>query len=239
MQQHRTPDVHGVIAIDKPRGPTSMSMVNLVRRRAGKVKTGHAGTLDPLATGVLVLGLGRMTKRLDELMNTIKRYTTVIDLSATTIGHDAETPPEWVEIERIPTRSDVECAVKEFYGETMQSPPIFSAVKVDGRRAYVGARKGEDVSIEPRPVIVREITVTGFEWPLVTIDIECEKGFYVRALARDLGQAMRLGGYCVEIRRTAVGPFTLDMATKLEDLPEIITQEDLLLPDQVDRLLSM
>ena len=96
MQQHRTPDVHGVIAIDKPRGPTSMSMVNLVRRRAGKVKTGHAGTLDPLATGVLVLGLGRMTKRLDELMNTIKRYTTVIDLSATTIGHDAETPPERV-----------------------------------------------------------------------------------------------------------------------------------------------
>ena len=239
MQHSRTPDVHGVIAIDKPKGPTSMSMVNLIRRRAGKVKTGHAGTLDPLATGVLVLGLGRMTKRLDELMNTIKRYTTVIDLSATTIGHDAETPRIEAEVERIPTISEVESSVSGFQGEIMQSPPIFSAVKIDGRRAYQGARKGEDVQIESRSVTVLDIGVTGYEWPNVTIEIECEKGFYVRAFARDLGTALRVGGYCVEIRRTAVGPFTLDVAVKLEDLPEIITQEDLIQPDQLDQLLSL
>ena len=214
-----------------------MSMVNLIRRRAGMVKTGHAGTLDPLATGVLVLGLGRMTKRLDELMNTIKRYTTVIDLSATTIGHDAETPPVELEVKRIPTRSEVESTLHQFQGEIMQTPPIFSAVKVDGRRAYAVARKGEEVKIESRPVVVRNIGVVSYEWPTVEIEIECEKGFYVRALARDLGRALSVGGFCVEIRRTAVGPFTLDMAIKLEDLPEVITQEDIIHPDRMDQLL--
>jgi tRNA pseudouridine55 synthase len=239
MEHSRTPDIHGVIAIDKPRGPTSMSMVNLIRRRAGKVKTGHAGTLDPLATGVLVLGLGRMTKRLGELTNTIKRYTTVIDLSATTIGHDAETPPITVEVRRLPSRPEVETAVQGFHGAIMQAPPIFSAVKIKGRRAYAAARKGEDVTIDPRPVVVREISVIAYDWPTVTIEIECEKGFYVRSLARDLGEALNVGGYCLEIRRTAVGPFTIEMAIALEDLPDIITQEDLVLPDQVDQLLSL
>ncbi len=239
MEHSRTPDIHGVIAIDKPRGPTSMSMVNLIRRRAGKVKTGHAGTLDPLATGVLVLGLGRMTKRLGELTNTIKRYTTLIDLSATTIGHDAETPPIEVEISRVPSTSEVKTAVQGFQGAIMQSPPIFSAVKIDGRRAYAAARKGEDVTIEPRPVVVHEISMVAYDWPNVTIDIECEKGFYVRSLARDLGEALNVGGYCLEIRRTAVGPFSLEMSTTLEDLPDTITQENLVLPDQVDQLLSL
>ena len=238
MEHSRTPEIHGVIAIDKPRGPTSMSMVNLIRRRAGKVKTGHAGTLDPLATGVLVLGLGKMTKRLGELTNTIKRYTTVIDLSATTIGHDAETPPIAVNVSRVPPTSEVETAVQGFHGAIMQSPPIFSAVKVEGRRAYVGARKGEDVTLAPRPVVVRDISVIAYDWPTVTIDIECEKGFYVRSLARDLGEALNVGGDCLEIRRTAVGPFTIEMAIALEDLPDIISQEDLVLPEQVDQLLS-
>jgi tRNA pseudouridine55 synthase len=180
-----------------------------------------------------------MTKRLGELMNTVKRYTTVIDLSATTVGHDAETPPIEVEVNKIPTDSELESAVQSFHGTIMQSPPIFSAVKVDGRRAYAAARKGEVVTIEPRPVVVRDISVIAYDWPTVKIDIECEKGFYVRSLARDLGKALHIGGFCLEIRRTAVGPFTIEMATALEDLPEIITQEDLVLPDQVDQLLSL
>lgn len=238
MEHSRTPDIHGVIAIDKPRGPTSMSMVNLIRRRSGRVKTGHAGTLDPLATGVLVLGLGSMTKRLGELTNTIKRYTTVIDLSATTIGHDAETPPIDIEVTHVPSSTEVETAVQRFHGAFMQSPPIFSAVKVDGRRAYAAARKGEVITIDPRPVVVNEISVIAYDWPTITIEIECEKGFYVRSLARDLGRALNVGGYCLEIRRSAVGPFTLEMAIALEDLPDIISQEDLVQPDQVDQLLS-
>ena len=121
----------------------------------------------------------------------------------------------------------------------MQSPPIFSAVKIDGRRAYAAARKGESVNIKPRPVVVREISVTSYEWPLVTVDIECEKGFYVRSLARDLGNALETGGYCVSIRRTAVGPFKIDESITLEDLPKIITQDDLISPDQLNQLLSL
>ncbi len=232
------PDLCGVIVIDKPLGPTSMSMVNLVRRKCKKVKTGHAGTLDPLATGVLVLGVGKMTKKLGLMMDTHKRYTTIIDLSATTGGHDAESPREEVTIDRPPTLGEVEQAVQTFSGEIMQAPPIFSAVKVDGHRAYAMARKGKDVKIAPRKVTVHAIEVKSYEWPFVTIDIKCAKGFYVRSLARDLGKKLDVGGYCTVIRRTEVGRFTLDFAKQLENLPEFLTQEDLISPDLVSTLLS-
>ena len=231
--------MNGFLLIDKPSGRSSASCVYSLRKILKIKKIGHCGTLDPLATGVLVLGLGRMTKRLGELMNTIKRYTTVIDLSATTIGHDAETPRIEAKVSRVPSTTEVETAVQGFHGAIMQAPPIFSAVKVGGRRAYAAARKGEVVHIEPRPVVVREISVIAYDWPTVTVEIECEKGFYVRSLARDLGKVLNVGGYCVEIRRTAVGPFTLEMAIALEDLPDIISQEDLVLPDQVDQLLML
>jgi len=237
MQPAYTHHLNGVLVIDKPRGPTSMSMVNLVRRRAGKIKTGHAGTLDPLATGVLVLGLGRMTKRLGELTGTDKKYSTVIDLSATTAGHDAESPREEVVIDHEPTLSEVERAVRKFKGEIMQSPPAFSAIWIDGKRSYAAARKGLAVHIEPRKVKVYDLTILSYEWPLVSIELECAKGFYVRALARDLGHELGVGGYCVEIRRTAVGPFTLEMAVQLESLPQCITMECLISPEEVDRLL--
>lgn len=232
------PNLCGVIVIDKPLGPTSMSMVNLVRRKCMKVKTGHAGTLDPLATGVLVLGVGKMTKKLGQMMDTDKRYTTVIDLSATTAGHDAESPREEVDIDHIPTLEEVEKAVQTFSGEIMQAPPIFSAVKVDGHRAYAVARKGKEVKLAPRKVKVHAIQVEKFEWPFVTIDIKCAKGFYVRSLARDLGKKLAVGGYCTEIRRTEVGRFTLDIAKQLENLPEFLSQEDLLSPARVSELLS-
>ena len=238
MEQPGKPDLHGVIVIDKPRGPTSMSMVNLVRRKCKKMKTGHAGTLDPLATGVLVLGVGKMTKKLGQMMDTPKRYTTVIDLSATTAGHDSESPREEVEVHSPPTFAEVETAVATFMGDIMQAPPIFSAVKVDGHRAYAVARKGKEVKLEPRKVTVHNIHVVTFAWPLVTIDIACAKGFYVRSLARDLGKQLGTGGYCIEIRRTEVGRFTLEIAKQLENLPEFLTQEDLISSDQVSNLLG-
>ncbi len=238
MEQPSKPDLCGVIVIDKPLGPTSMSMVNLVRRKCMKMKTGHAGTLDPLATGVLVLGVGRMTKKLSQMMDTHKRYTTVIDLSAKTAGLDAESPREEVEINHIPTQEEVEEAVGSFSGEIMQAPPIFSAVKIDGHRAYAVARKGKDVKLEPRKVTVHEIQAVSYAWPFITIDITCAKGFYVRSLARDVGKALGVGGYCTEIRRTEVGKFTLDLAKQLENLPEFLTQEDLISPEQVSILLG-
>ncbi len=238
MDEPSKPELNGVIVIDKPRGPTSMSMVNLIRRKCHKRKTGHAGTLDPLATGVLVLGVGSMTKKLGQMMDTDKRYTTTIDLSATTIGHDAETERIEVEVEHIPSPNDVETAVQTFSGEIMQAPPIFSAVKVDGHRAYAVARKGKEVKLEPRKVTVHSIEIVEFNWPLVTIDLSCAKGFYVRSLARDLGKKLGTGGYCKEIRRTEVGRFTLGISKQLEDLPEFLTREDLIPPDQVLELLE-
>ena len=187
---------------------------------------------------MLVLGLGPTTKRLGELMATDKKYTTVIDLSATTEGHDAESPRVDVDVQAIPTRVEVEEVIATFLGEILQTPPIFSAVKVNGRRAYAIARKGDEVSIPPRSVHVHAIEVTKYAWPFVRIDIECAKGFYVRSLARDVGIRLGVGGYCTEIRRTAVGPFTLEMASTLEDLPEVISQKDLIHPQEIDRLLA-
>jgi len=238
MEQSSKSILHGVLVIDKPRGPTSMSMVNLVRRKAKKAKTGHAGTLDPLATGVLVLGIGKMTKRLAEMMGTDKRYTTVINLSAVTDGHDAEGEPVPVDIKKIPTEDDVIQAVQSFRGEIEQVPPSLSAVKVDGRRAYAIARKGGEVAMKSRKVMVHDIQVVSFSWPLVTINIACAKGFYVRSLARDLGEVLGTGGYCTIIHRTAVGPFLIDNAIRLEQLPEWLTQEDLISQEEVDQLLA-
>lgn len=215
-----------------------MSMVNLVRRKCKKVKTGHAGTLDPLATGVLVLGVGTMTKKLGQLMATHKRYTTVIDLSATSAGHDCESPREEIEVDHIPTLNDVKDAVGTFSGVIMQVPPIFSAVKVDGHRAYAVARKGNEVKLKPRKVTVHDISVLTYEWPLATIDIKCAKGFYVRSLARDLGKSLCVGGYCTEIRRTEVGRFTLSISKQLEELPEFISQDDLISPSCVSLMLE-
>ncbi|MBC8522550.1 tRNA pseudouridine(55) synthase TruB [PVC group bacterium] len=232
------PYIAGVLAIDKPRGPTSMSMVNLVRRRSGGVKTGHAGTLDPLATGVLVLGLGKMTKRLGELTLTNKRYKTVIDLSAKTAGHDEESPRVEVEVSNPPTSEEVVKVLEKFHGTILQRPPIFSAVKVDGHRAYAVARKGKEVVVEPREVEVFGIELMSYEWPIVTLDIACAKGFYVRSLARDLGEKLGTGGYCREIRRTEVGPFTLEHARVLENLPEVITQDLLISCSGVDQMLE-
>ena len=238
MEQSQSPTMAGVLVIDKPRGPTSMSMVNLVRRRAGKVKTGHAGTLDPLATGVLVLGIGKLTKRLSELTLTNKRYTTVIDLSATTAGHDDESPREEVDVKHPPDRQTIEQVIETFQGTILQRPPIFSAVKVDGHRAYAVARKGKEVVLEPRQVEVFKVALTEYVWPLVTVDITCAKGFYVRSFARDLGEKLGTGGYCREIRRTAVGPFTLENAHVLEELPDVITQELLLSSSVVDQMME-
>ncbi len=238
MSQPSKPSINGVIVLDKPRGPTSMSMVNMIRRKCHKTKTGHAGTLDPLATGVLVLGIGKMTKQLGDMMATDKAYETVINLSGITAGHDEESEPEPVNIDAIPSESDVVDAVSTFKGEIAQAPPIHSAVKVGGQRSYKVARTGVQVGLKPRQVMVHNISVTHYEWPLVTIKIECAKGFYVRSLARDLGKALGTGGYCKFIRRTAVGPFTIENAWQLEDLPEFLSQDDLLTPEMVGQMLQ-
>ena len=222
----------GFLILDKPAGISSMKVVAIVRRRAGGIKTGHAGTLDPLATGVLVLGLGKGTKHLQTLMDTDKRYHTIIDLSAFTNTDDMEGEREKIDLpDPLPHENAIDAALKNFRGDIMQSPPAFSAVKIGGRRAYKMARKGQSVAIPPRQVSVHGIELLHYEWPRVEVAIHCAKGFYVRSLARDLGMALGTGGHCVSIRRTAVGPFVIENAITLEDVPQPLGQTDLLTID--------
>ena len=208
--------LNGILVVDKPVGMTSMRAVERVRRSLGGAKAGHAGTLDPLASGVLLVAVGRATKDIPRLMGMEKRYETRIDLGATTATLDTEgervpgpqpDPP--------PSRQQVESAVAGFRGTFDQAPPAFSAVKIAGRRAYDLARAGEAVAPAPRPVTVHELEVLEWSWPVLTLRIRCAKGFYVRSLARDLAAALGLAGHCLSIRRTAVGPYRVEAAMPL------------------------
>lgn len=237
----------GVLVVDKPVGLSSARAVAIVKRRAGGVRTGHAGTLDPLATGVLVIALGKATKIIERLMNTSKRYRTAIDLSAFTTTDDAE--GERREVERAvtgevgevsgvggPSREEVERALAGFAGRIMQQPPSYSAMKVGGRRAYRLSRQGQPPQLAARAVVVHSIALSRYDWPIAEVELHCGKGFYVRSLARDLGKALGTGGFCASLRRTAVGPFDESMARALEALPERINAGDVI---SIERALEM
>jgi len=215
-----------------------MRAVSIVRRLADGVKTGHAGTLDPLATGVLVIAVGRATKLISRLMATDKRYRTEIDLSAFTTTDDAEAPRDEVDVPRPPCADEVRAALETFVGTIQQRPPRFSAVKIGGRRAYKTARQGGEVEPEARPVTIHGIDLLRYQWPIVELDLHCAKGVYVRSLARDLGRLLKTGGYCRSIRRTAVGPFTLEQAVPVPGLPMTIEQDHLISPDEAIGILD-
>ena len=208
----------GFLVIDKPLGMSSMRAVAIVRRKAGGLKTGHAGTLDPLATGVLVLALGKATKAIELMMATTKRYRTVIDLSAFTTTDDREGERTEVTGGSPPDEAGIRIALDRFKGTIMQRPPVFSAMKINGQRAYKMARSGGTPEMKPRPVDVHDIDVVRYDWPELELDLHVGKGFYVRSLARELGELLGTGGHCASIRRTAVGPFTLEHAIEPDEL---------------------
>ncbi|MEE3001665.1 MAG: tRNA pseudouridine(55) synthase TruB [Planctomycetota bacterium] len=222
--------INGLLIVNKPPIISSMGIVSRVRGRARGARTGHAGTLDPLATGVLVMGLGRATKRLDSLMALEKQYRTTIDLSITNASFDLELDADPVEISSPPDRMAVEAALENFIGTCMQAPPIYSAIKRDGTKSYERARKDptDHFELEPRPVELHELLLLDYTWPLVDLSIRCGKGFYVRSLARDLGLALGTGGVCTSIHRNAIGPFTDEMAVDFDDIPDPLEQEHLL-----------
>lgn len=222
------PALDGVLVVDKPLGMTSFGVVARVRRRAGGLRTGHAGTLDPLATGVLVLALGKATKSIERLMGTDKRYRTIVDLSAFTTTDDREGERNEVAVEHPPSADSVASAVARFVGTIQQRPPAFSAMKVGGRRAYALARSGSPQELPARPVVIRELTVLRYEWPELELDIRCGKGTYIRSLARDIGEALGTGGHCASLRRTAVGPFDESMAVTPDALPDELTADRLI-----------
>jgi tRNA pseudouridine55 synthase len=210
----------GLLVVDKPAGWTSHDVVGRVRRLAGTRKVGHAGTLDPMATGVLVLGIGRATRLLGHLALTDKAYDATVRLGATTVTDDAE--GELVEQRDASGVTDaaLATAMAALTGELLQVPSSVSAVKVDGVRSYARVRAGEAVELAARRVTVSRFELQQRRGDDLDVSVECTSGTYVRALARDLGQALGVGGHLTALRRTRVGPFDLDQARTLEQAAE-------------------
>ena len=215
----------GLVVVDKPAGITSHDVVARVRRLAGTRKVGHAGTLDPMATGVLVLGLNRATRLLGHLTLTDKAYAATVRLGVTTTTDDAEGEVADSRSTAGLTETAVRDALAAFVGEIDQVPSAVSAIKVDGRRAYARVRAGEQVDLPARRVTVHSIEVTAVDLERASVDLEvrCSSGTYVRAIARDLGAALGVGGHLTALRRTAVGPFLIDEAHTLDALADEFT----------------
>ncbi len=226
-----------ILYIDKPLGWTSFDVVKRVRasllRRIGlkKMKVGHAGTLDPLATGVMIVTTGRATKQIETLQAGVKEYVATIALGATTPSFDLET-----EIDaRYPTghitRELVEQTLPRFKGEISQVPPSFSACKIEGRRAYEMARSGEEVELKPKTLVIDELELLEFSPESITLRVVCSKGTYIRALARDIGAALGSGGHLTALRRTRVGEVTEDLCLTVDQAVELIRAVELTFPD--------
>lgn len=221
-------DLHGLLVVDKPLGLSSMDVVRRVRRAAGNVKTGHAGTLDPLATGVVICCLGKATRCIEQLMGLTKVYEAEVDFSAFTTTDDREGEREEVDVNEPPTEQQVRDATAQFVGVIEQAPPAFSAVHVGGQRAYKRARRGETLDLPTRPVRIDAIELLRYAWPVASLRITCGRGTYIRSLARDLGRALHTGGHLAALRRTAVGDYDLAAAVDAQRLEQPIEQPDLL-----------
>lgn len=211
-----------VICVDKPLEWTSFDIVKKIKYTIQKknnyrLKVGHAGTLDPLATGVVIVCTGKGTKRIDEYMGQEKEYECTIKLGATTPSFDRETEEdEQYPYEHI-TREMTEEVLKSFEGEIEQIPPMFSAIRINGERAYKKVRKGEEFVIKARKIVVHSIEIKRFELPYLDLKINCGKGTYIRSLARDIGEALSSGGYLTALRRTAIGEYRVENCVRISD----------------------
>jgi tRNA pseudouridine55 synthase len=207
-----------IILIDKPLDWTSFDVVNKLRKKLKIKKIGHAGTLDPLATGLLILCTGKMTKRIDEFQALEKEYSGQLVIGQTTPSHDLETPvSEARDITHI-GNDLIKLAVEKFIGQIQQIPPIHSAIKIDGKRAYKLARKGKEPELKPRSVTISEFEITAIELPRVSFRIVCSKGTYIRSIARDFGEALGVGAYLSKLCRTRIGQFQLKDALSIEEV---------------------
>lgn len=203
-----TPTWEGVLNLDKPPGVTSRDIVNRVARLLPKkVKAGHAGTLDPLATGVLVICVGPATRLIEYVQRMGKTYRSTFRLGATSDTHDVDGVVIPSVDPRIPGLAEIEAALATQTGEVMQLPPAYSALKIEGRRAYELARAGEAVELAPRPVRIDEIRILAYEWPRLDVEVRCGSGTYIRSIARDLGESLGCGAVMESLARTRIGVF--------------------------------
>ncbi|MEY2903720.1 MAG: tRNA pseudouridine(55) synthase TruB [Bacteroidota bacterium] len=209
-----------VLLFDKPMEWTSFDVANKVRAIVKVKKVGHAGTLDPLATGLLIICTGKFTKKINEYMGMEKEYTGTFTLGATTPTYDLESDPEnFQSIEHL-APEQIQAATAAFKGNILQLPPQHSAIKKNGERLYISARKGEFVEVEPRPVTIHAFEIEKIEAPLVYFKVVCSTGTYIRSLANDFGQALGVGAYMSSLRRTRIGQFSVDNATNLIDFEQ-------------------
>ena len=208
----------GFILLNKPPGPTSHDVVEEIRAVTEISRVGHAGTLDPFAEGLLILLVGDFTKRFSEFARLSKRYRAVLLLGMESNTHDVEGEIAPRKEVTIPLREDVEEALKKFRGEFRQLPPQFSSLKFKGERAYAAARKGREVPLEARTVLISELEVVWYRYPLLTLDITCSRGTYIRALGRDIGNALGTGAVVSQLKRISIGPYLLRDAVESKDI---------------------
>lgn len=220
-----------ILLFDKPYGWTSFDLVSKVRNtisktfKIKKLKVGHAGTLDPLATGLLILCTGKATKKIDALQAEEKEYLATLKLGATTPSYDLESEENGTfPIEHL-TLELIEKAIEKFTGTIEQVPPAFSAVKINGKRAYEHARKGNDPELKAKTVVITNIDVISFEVPKLILRITCSKGTYIRALARDLGEELQSGAYLTDLRRTRSGDYLVDNAWDMDDFIKQLNEQ--------------
>lgn len=215
--------IEGILLIDKPEGISSFGVVSKVRGCARaltgikKIKVGHSGTLDPAATGLLVIAVGSYTKRIPELIKKDKTYEVTMRLGQSSTTGDKEGEITGIS-DTIPALEQLEAALQSFVGDIMQTPPAFSAIKVNGQRAYDLARKGHEVKLEPRPAKIYSNTLLSYEYPLVRFDSEVGSGTYIRSLVEDIGEKLGTGAYMSDLRRTKVGQLDVADAKQLEEI---------------------
>jgi tRNA pseudouridine55 synthase len=206
-----------VLLIDKPLEWTSYDVIRKLRKIINIKKIGHAGTLDPLATGLLIVCTGKFTKKINEYMAQEKEYTGTITLGAVTPTYDRESEPENVKSLDGITEEIIKEKTKQFTGEILQTPPVHSAIKQNGKPVYLMARKGIDVVLEPRKITIKEFEITKIDLPVVSFKVVCTTGTYIRSLANDFGLALGFGGYLSELRRTRIGNFKVEDAMTMEE----------------------
>ena len=220
-----------VLSFNKPLTWTSFDLVNKFRYKLSrklkvkKIKVGHAGTLDPLATGVMIVCTGKATKRIDEFQFQTKEYVATLKLGETTPSFDLEKEVDAVYPTEHITRELVEDVLKQFVGTIEQVPPVFSACKIEGKRAYELARNGEEVPLKAKTLVIDEIELLSCELPVIKIRVVCSKGTYIRALARDIGIALHSGAHLIALERTRVGDVTLDQCMNPEDIDAFLDRE--------------
>lgn len=217
-----------IFAVNKPKGPSSNQFLNEIRREIGIKKIGHAGTLDPLASGVLIIGIGRDgTKQMNTFMGQEKEYLAELTLGSVSATDDAEGPiTSYIDQEKLNSISQniyeetIKKALESFIGDIVQIPPVYSAIKIDGKEAYKRIRDGESVTMPARTVSIRKIDIISYTWPKLSLKVTCGSGTYIRTLARDVGEKLGTGAYLSDLVRTRIGDFSIENCTTTEALRE-------------------